>query len=442
MTYKFKNLLIISLFFCTSDYSQELINKIEKTDADALEFDVPAQEHAKVKLVLGVIKPEKWYGQDLAEIVKNDFSFSDQFEVTINTYANVPGKAEMKKLYAEGYLLAVFLNAKSKNQLEWRVYDTMQAAMVDGKTYTVRGNQLRGWAHNIADAVWPKLTGEEGFFSTKIAYCKDVKNKSGKKVKNICIADYDGSHQQILVNVPTVTVAPRWNHDVHNPLLFYSEFTNSNIRLMTADMQKTRRIASNFEGINMVPAFSDDGTKGVYCASRGDGTCQLYYFEKNVFKKITNNNGANVSPTMSADGKEIYFCSDFEIGLPQIYKYSMATKKIERLTQDGYCATPALNEKKHTLAYTKKVGAEMQVFLLNLHTMQHTQLTNDAGSKQECSWSPCGNYILYSLEVGAASRIVMHNVCTGVKKCLTDSSVVASYPSWSPVYHTFPVIQE
>jgi len=423
--------------------SSVLANVIPNTQNDqdgVLTFAIAAKENAKVKLFIGSVNPHKWHGDELVAILKHDFSFSEQFDVTLGTYDHTPGKTEMKKLFAEGYLLALFINAKSSNQLEWRIYDTMQGNMVNGKIYTVRGTALRGWAHNIADAVWPQLTGQEGFFSTKIAYCKDVKGKAGKKVKNICIADFDGTQEQLLVNVPTITVAPRWNHDVNNPLLFYSEFTNSNVRLMTVDMHKTRRIASNFEGINMVPAFSGDGTKGVYCASRCDGTCQLYYFEKSIFKKITHNGGANVSPTMSSDGNEIYFCSDFETGHPQIYKLAVRTKKIDRLTHEGYCATPALNEKHHSLAYTKKVGAEMQVFMLDLNTMAHTQLTHDKGSKQECSWSPCGNYLLYSLDQRNASRIVMYNMLSGTKKFLTDASVVASYPSWSPVYNQLPVI--
>lgn len=267
-----------------------------------------------------------------------------------------------------------------------------------------------------------------------------MKSKGGRKVKHICIADYDGSQEQLLVNVPTVTVAPRWNHDVNNPLLFYSEFTNANVRLMTVDMHKTRRIASNFEGINMVPSFSSDGTKGVYCASRGDGSCQLYYFAKGVFKKVTNNNGENVSPTMSADGKEIYFCSDFETGSPQIYKLAVESKKTERLTHEGYCATPALNEKKNCLAYTKKVGPVLQVFLMDLKTQAHRQLTYDGGSKQECCWSPCGNFLLYSVQKGDSSSIVMHNIATDSKKYLTSSDVVASYPAWSPVYGQYLTI--
>lgn len=406
-----------------------------------LALDVSAQEHAKVKLFLGLINPLKWHGVEMAAVLQSDFMFSEQFEVAIGTYEKAPDKAAITKLHTDGYLLALFINAKTSNQLEWRLYDTMQAAMVDGKTYTVRGNQLRGWAHNIADAVWPKLTSQEGFFSTKIAYCKDVKAKDGRRVKHICITDFDGTHEEELVNVPTVTVAPRWNHDLNSPLLFYSEFTNANIRLMTVDMKKARRIASNFEGINMVPSFSEDGTKGVYCASRGDGTCQLYYFGKGIFKKLTNNNGVNISPTMSGSGNEIYFASDFEARRPQLYKYSLETQAIERLTSDGYCATPALNEKRNCLAYTKKVGREMQVFMLDLQSKEHTQLTFDAGSKQECSWSPCGNYLLYHVEKGDSGRIVMHNMITNTQKYLTDGSFFASYPAWSPLYNLFPSLQ-
>ena len=123
----------------------------------------------------------------------------------------------------------------------------------------------------------------------------------------MCIADFDGSNPQIIVDIPTITIAPRWNNDPLRPLLFYSEHTNKNLRLMMVDMHKQRHIASNFDGINMLPAFSLDGKRVIYCASRGDGECHLYLYDKQNFKKLTHNKGNNVSPTLSADGSIVYF---------------------------------------------------------------------------------------------------------------------------------------
>lgn len=239
---------------------------------------------------------------------------------------------------------------------------------------------------------------------------------------------------------PTVNVAPRWNNDNKSPMLFYSEYTNSNVRLVAMKMDKKRKVASNFDGVNMLPAFSQDGKQVAYCASHGNGNCQLYYYERGSFKKLTKNQGNNVSPTFSGDGKSIYFCSDFQTGKPQIYCYDIAHDNIERLTHGGYCASPAYCPVQNRLAYSKMVNGTMQLFMYDLENKEHAQLTFDSGNKEEASWSPCGNFLLFSYEQGEKCRIAMLNTITNKRQYLTSEKMVCSYPCWSPAYAEFPVV--
>src|SRR3989304_2391630 len=264
--------------------------------------DVSARQYGKIALLLGVVGSESEELDEFADIVKKDFEFSGQFDVSIKFFQSLKAKRDVKELADQGYALAVFINEKGHKAFEWRIYDVAQGAMLQGKKYIKRGDELRGWAHNCADMLWPVLTGQSGFFSTKIAYCKDIKVRGKKHINNVYIADYDGSNEQLLVANPTVNVAPRWNRDMRNPLLFYSEYTNANVRLMAVTMEKRKKITSNFDGVNMVPSFSQDGKKVVYCASRGDGSCHLYHYENGVLKRLTHNRGNNVSPTISEDG--------------------------------------------------------------------------------------------------------------------------------------------
>ena len=147
------------------------------------------------------------------------------------------------------------------------------------------GKSLRGWAYALADALWLELTGQVGFFSTKIAFCKEMAQGKGNAYKHIYIVDYDGSHQEPLVTTPTINVAPRWNKVFKRPLLFYSENTNSNMRMMATTLDRHRIMASNFEGINMQPAFSPDGQMVVYCATR-EAAVANYLAGKTVRLKI------------------------------------------------------------------------------------------------------------------------------------------------------------
>ena len=410
-----------------------------------IDMTISSEKNKAMPLLIGII--EKKSDTDLVDVallLKKDLMFSHQFEVTIKSFATNPSKKELAQLAKEGAILAIFLSSSSHG-VEWRLYDTVSATMMVGKKYKKVGDEQRIWAHGIADALWPSLTGQPGFFSTRIAYTKVINEK--KRHKYICVADYDGTCMQQLVDTPTINVAPRWNNDHKRPLIFYSDFTNTNVRMMVTDFGKHRTVASNFDGVNMIPAFSRDGKKLVYCLSRGDGSCQLYYCtkdestHKSIFKKITHNEGNNVSPSLNDDGSIVFFCSDFEAKKPQLYAYDIKHDVLQRLTHDGYCTSPRYSSNANKVAYSKMVDGVLQIFIYDIATQAHTQLTNDAGDKEECSWSPCGTRVLYSVQQeGKPSRIAMMSLLFNDVHYLSAASDDCTYPDWSPVYDTFPLI--
>lgn len=200
-------------------------------------------------------------------------------------------------------------------------------------------------------------------------------------------------------------------------------------------------VASNFDGVNMVPSFSHDGKKLVYCLSRGDGNCQLYFCEKGVFKKLTNNTGNNVSPTYADEINTVFFCSDFQTGSPQLYAYNMTTKELERLTSGGYCASPRYSNASKKIAYGKLVNGVMQLCIYDVVKKTHLQITYDQGNKEEFAWSPCGTRLIYSVEEpGKTSRLAMMNLITNDRQFLTSTTAHCSFPDWSPIYDVYPVL--
>jgi TolB protein len=431
------NKIMYGLMICA------LANKGFAATADPLVFTITAQQHEKSKLLLVLVGNTSAQLTDIAAVIKKDLEFSGQFAVTVETRAQEPqAKSELTALADAGYPLAVFIrDVNHEHALAWRVYETSCAQMIKGKKYEKRGAVARGWAHNVADSVWQELTGQEGFFSTKIAYAQEVPGKKGRKLKHIYVADYDGSHAQALVTTPTINVAPRFNRDANRPLLFYSESTNANIRLKVVSMDRRSKTASNFDGVNMLPAFSADGTKLVYCASHGHGNCQLYYYDKGTMKVLTNNKGNNISPSLSDDATRLYFCSDCDSGRPQIYYHSLITGIQTAITPGAqHCYSPSYCSKNHKLAYAKMVKGVMQLFVFDEATGVHTQLTFDNDNKDECSWSSCGNYLLFCSEKGNQGRIAMLNVHTNERRYLTAANAVCSYPTWSPVYAEYPVV--
>lgn len=405
---------------------------------EPITMQVSAQQHTAMKVVIAPIGQSKHY-DELVPLLQKALEFKGQFQLHVTPVPAMLTRQQVLQLWQEGYPFVIFLEMHGPSTLNWRLYDTQHAVMLKGKKVHNTSQVSRALAYLVADSVWQELTGEPGFFSTKIAYCKEV-TQSKKRYKHIFVADYDGSNEQLLVDSPTITMAPRWNKDAHRPLLFYSENTNANVRMMATTMKKNRIMASNYDGLNMLPTFSADGKTVIYCASRGGGNCQLYHWHNKVIKKITDNEANSIAPTLCEDGRTLYYSSDFQTGSPQIYKYDLQTQQLDCLTNGGYCVSPSYCQRTGLLAYAKMVGGVMQLFVYDSRTQQHTQLTTDSAQKEECSWSPCGTYLLCPVEGNKASRIALFNRITKQYTYLTNASDRCSYPTWSGVYAEYPVV--
>jgi len=181
-----------------------------------------------------------------------------------------------------------------------------------------------------------------------------------------------------------------------------------------------------------------------YCASRGDGFCQIYFFVKGELKKITHK-GNNIAPTFAQNSNILYFCSDAHSKSPRIYKYDLTKKGDknyipERVTKSGFAVSTVFCQEKNLLAYAKMVKGIMQIFVYNPSNGLHKQLTFNSGNKEECSWSPCGNYLLFAVENNNKSRLAIMNLLTNKTNFITDVGDSCDYPFWSPFYDTFPVV--
>lgn len=398
-------------------------------------MQVKATEHAKMKLnVCSVGKKTSRLERVIAQIQK-DFSFTKQFAVSLDHAPALVKNDDVKLFFQAGFPLVLFVSKGAKGTLEWRLYDTQRAVMLVGKIYTKRGKSPEAWGHHIADAVWPVLTGQPGFFSTKIAYCKEVRRKGRKNLMRICYADFDGSHEKEF-ETQTVNVSPRWSP---TNKIVCSEHANNKVRLISIDMTGKRTVVSDFDGVNMQAAFSPDGKRAVFSSSRGGSTCQLYLYEQGNLKKLTNNSGNNIGPSFSDDAKTLFFCSDYQTGSPQIYRYEFATGKTERITDGGFCVSPCYCQSNDMVAYSKMVGGTMQIFVYDIKAKTHQQVTSSAGNKDDCSWSPCGNYLLFSVEMGKESRLAIFNRITKDQQFITAKGSVCCYPSWSAPFYEFPV---
>ena len=406
---------------------------------ESLNIAVSALQNEKTKIVLAMIGKETEQTITISNLLKKALEFKEQCTVTLEYIPAILTKQEALAFKDKSYNYILFVE-NSTDHCTWHLFDIYDAHMKKSKRVAKNNAMLRSSVYALADSIWNTLTGEPPFFSIKLAYTKEVPLKKGLHYNHIYIADYDGSNEQLLVATPTVNIAPRWNKDLNRPLLFYSENTNANVRMMAVDMHKKRIVASNFDGLNMLPAFSPDGSSVVYCATRGSGSCQMYHWSHKKIKKLTNNEGNNFSPVFSDDGKTLYFSSDFEANKPQIYSLNLVNGQLTRLTQDGYCVSPSYCGARNQLAYSKMVNGVMQLFTYDFSTQEHSQITFDGAQKEECSWSSCGNFLVCPVDNGKSSRIALVNVNTSGYKFLTDVKDRCTYPALSCTYNQYPIV--
>jgi tol-pal system beta propeller repeat protein TolB len=409
---------------------------------DTVHVAVRASQHQKMPIFLGYVGTATDDIKEIATIIASDFQMTEQCVVKVQHFDVIQKMSEIKDLFLQNYYIAIFIS-QEKNGFSWRLYDTQEAIMVVGKKYRKKGSILRGWAHNLADQIWPEFMGIASCFSSKIAYCRQlwVKHNGKDKVyKHIYIADADGKHVRPLIEIPTVCLAPRWSNQANDPILFYSENTLSNVRLVMANMYGKRRTICSFDGLNMLPAFADDNKNIVFCLSK-DGSSQLYHSfldttHTRVFNRMTQNNADNFSPCYIND-HTVAFVSDYQRKHPAIYLIDMKSLEVTPVTTDGYCACPDYCKANNKLLYSKMVGRCMQIFTYDCATKVHEQLTTGSESKEEGSWSPCGNFIIFAARLHGASRIARYNLLTGRMQYLTPASENCTYPAWSPVHTVF-----
>ena len=420
---------------------EQALAKQSLTDQSSdLQIVVQAQKTKKVALGLVVVGAHDGMFDLCVDRLKKDLEWSGQARVLLQHKDKMSHVSELKTLFSEDVSVVVFIS-KAGSQYTWRLYDVSSADMVAGKKMQQEDKPVLLMAHCIADELWPELFCEKSSFCSKIAFCKQtwhVKYGRDKSYKQIWIADFDGTNQQLFIDAPTVSFAPRWNNDVECPLLFYSENTLSNVQLVMVNMFAKRKVVCSFDGLNMQPSFSPDGKRVVFCLSK-DGTSQLYlsyidpFTKKRKFDRLTFNDGNNIAPCF-IDSDHVAFVSDFETHKPQLYILGLSDKKLRCITDGGYCACPSYSQVRRQLVYSKMLGGGMQLFTYDIQTGEHKQLTKGGGSKEEASWSACGNYIVFGLNEGMRSRVAQLNMITHNVRYLTNFQEHCTYPDCSPLY--------
>ena len=318
--------------------------------------------------------------------------------------------------------------ADGRFDVRFKLWDVVKGAPVAGQSMAVEAGDLRLAAHRIADAIYEKLTGNKGVFSTRIAFV----TKGGGRY-TLRVADADGEGGQVALTSAQPIISPAWSPDGRS--LAYVSFEKQKAVVYVQDTASgARHEVANFRGTNSAPSWSPDGSQLAVSLSRDGGT-QIYLIDRNgtIIRKLTSSTAIDTEATFSPDGRSVYFVSD-RGGGPQIYRTPVSGGGAERVTFGGsYNISPSVSPDGRTLAYISRVGGAFRLYTLDLSSSgaQPNALT-DTNADEHPSFAPNGRLIIYASRADGRDVLMTTTLDGKIKARLLSTAADVREPAWGP----------
>jgi len=316
-------------------------------------------------------------------------------------------------------------------EIVYQLFDVHTQERLLSQITTVGLGDLRFGAHKVADAIYEKLTGVPGAFSTRIAYVS-VTGAGNGSLYELVVADADGFNPQSIVGSPEPLLSPNWSHD--GTRLAYVSFEKGNSAIYVQTVATgARTLISEGRGINGAPAFSPDGRRLALTLSK-TGNPEIYVRElaTGSQRQLTNHWAIDTEPAWSPDSQTIYFTSD-RGGRPQIYKAPADGGKAERVTLAGeYNARASVAPNGRSLAVAQGRGNEYRIGVWDLEYGRMSILTPGVLDESP-SFAPNSSMILYATREGDRGVLSAVSADGNVRQRLILSEGDVREPAWSPV---------
>jgi TolB protein len=386
----------------------------------------------QLPIAIAKFRDEDKSGQPLAAIVRADLERSGQFrfvdapgdldELSRPVFADWRGRGADTLVAGSATRLA-----DGRFDVRYKLWDAVRGTDQGGQSLAVVAADLRLAAHRIADAIYEKLTGDKGVFSTRIAYVTKSANRYTLRV-----TDADGEGGQVALASAQPIISPAWSPDGRS--LAYVSFEQGKASVYVQEVVSGQRKAvANFRGSNSAPAWSPDGQQLAVALSR-DGLTQLYLMDRdgNGVKRLTQSLAIDTEPCFAPDGRTLYFVSD-RGGGPQVYRMPAGGGAAERVTFGGaYNISPALSPDGRTLAYVTRNGGAFRVMTLDLQGGGTPQAVTDTSDDESPSFAPNGRLIIYATRSGGRDVLMTTTLDGRIRTRLLSSGIDVREPVWGP----------
>lgn len=378
---------------------------------------------------------------EISSVIANDLKSSglfrpiekESFIEYIHGIAVQPNYAAWRQINATAVVAGQVSRVGGELQLEFKLYDVYGGQQIAGKSISGSETSWRKMAHIVADEIYSKLTGEAGYFDTKIVYISES-GPGTKRIKRLAIMDQDGENHRFLTDGRNLVLTPRFSPDASK--ILYLSYVNNKPRVYVREIQSGReRVLGDFPGMTFAPRFSSDGIKAALSMAAG-GVTDIYTLDMISLEKnqLTNDGSINTSPSFSPDGGRIAFNSD-RAGKPQIYVMNADGSSQQRISfGDGRYLAPVWSPRGDLIAFTKISNGSFYIGVMKPDGSMERVITQGYLVEGQ-TWAANGRVIAYARgQRGNVSKINVIDI-TGYNDRELITPLDASDPSWSKLLH-------
>ncbi|MBS0333044.1 MAG: Tol-Pal system protein TolB [Proteobacteria bacterium] len=313
----------------------------------------------------------------------------------------------------------------------FRLWDVFAEKQLIGQEFASTPENWRRVAHKISDAIYERLTGEKGYFDTRIVFVAEQGGRGGR-TKTLAIMDQDGANPSYLTDGSATIMTPRFSSNSQE--ITYMELRPDGSKVYLLNLETGRRESlGDFKGMVFAPRFSPDGSKVAFSVER-NGNSDIYVMDlhNRATTRLTVDPAIDTSPSYSPDGTKIAFNSD-RSGTPQLYIMGADGSNPHRISfGDGRYNTPVWSPTGEFIAFTKQVGGQFSIGVMRPDGTDERILTTsylDEGP----AWAPNGRVLVFSREAPGGQHRLWSVDVTGRYVQPLPYPRGASDAAWSPL---------
>lgn len=382
------------------------------------------------------------FAADVADVVQADLERSGLFQPLdrasfleqVRDVNAAPRFPDWRSIRADALVVGrVARTPDGKAGAEFRLWDVASGKQLAGQRFSTSAQNWRRIGHLIADQIYERMTGEKGYFDTRVVFIDETGPKE-KRIKRLAIMDQDGANVRLLSQGREIVLTPRFSPT--NQEITYMSYAGDQPKVFIMNLETGQReLVGDFPGMTFAPRFSPDGQRVIMSLGTPDGETSIYEMDlrSRQSRRLTQSGAIDTGPSYSPDGRQVVFESDRE-GTQQLYVMNSDGSGVRRLsTGDGRYSTPVWSPRGDYIAFTKQTAGKFVIGIIKPDGTGERVLT-EGYHNEGPTWAPNGRVVMFFREgQGAGGPKLLSVDITGYNERPVATPSFGSDPAWSPL---------